>query len=71
MFKKLIDSEVPPEQEKPQEKNEEKEENKEEEKDKDKEESKQDKKNQKLIADLKRCRIQMANAKRSIQKPTV
>lgn len=33
--------------------------------------SKLDKKTQKLIADLKRCRIQMENTRKSIQKPTV
>lgn len=34
-------------------------------------EEKVDKKTQKLIADLKRCRVQMQNTKKSIQKPPV
>lgn len=34
-------------------------------------ESKLDKKTQKLIADLKRCKIQMGEAKKAIQRPPV
>jgi hypothetical protein len=34
-------------------------------------ESKLDKKTQKLIADLKRCRLQMEEARKAIQKPSV
>ncbi|XP_020910744.1 uncharacterized protein LOC110248548, partial [Exaiptasia diaphana] len=57
-----VDSETPVEKESAEETNESNEK---------KEDKPADKKTQKLIADLKRCRIQMQNTRKSIEKPPV